>query len=302
MRLMRCERTRDARTRVAPGTLLSALVVALAAALLAPSAPQAAERAPHPQVVGHDQDPDRAVVGGAPVRAESHPWVVALSSRARFGGARSGQFCGGAVVGPRTAVTAAHCLSSEVLGVEPDQVSDLRVITGRGDLSGTTGKEVPVESVRINPDYDSGTNRGDVAVLRLGASLPQKSVIPMAAKEDAAYKAGTSASVFGWGDTTGSGSYATTLRAARVNMMDDATCARAYPGNSQGTFDAATMVCAGVESGGHDACQGDSGGPLIARGKLVGLVSWGVGCGERGRPGVYTRVSAVASVVRAHGG
>ena len=60
------------------------------------------------------------------------------------------------------------------------------------------------------------------------------------------------------------------------------------------------MVCAGVEQGGRDACQGDSGGPLVANGRLVGLVSWGAGCGEEGRPGVYTRVSAMAGLVREH--
>ncbi|MDJ1130869.1 serine protease [Streptomyces iconiensis] len=276
------------------------MVAALIAALLGPLAPQAAALAPQAQA--HDQDPDRAVIGGYPVRAASHPWVVALSSRDRFGSSRSGQFCGGALVGPRTAVTAAHCLSRNVLGVEPSQVRDLRVITGRGDLSGTSGKEIPVASVRVNPEYDSGTNKGDIAVLRLSSAVPQKSVIRMAEKNDPAYRAGTPADVFGWGDTTGSGSYATTLRAARVKVMEDAVCARAYPGSDKGTFDAATMLCAGVESGGRDACQGDSGGPLIASGKLVGLVSWGVGCGERGRPGVYTRVSAVAHVVRAQGG
>ena len=288
--MKRCERTLGARMHVL------ALLGVLLAALLAPqaSAAQADDR-------GVDQGSDRAVIGGNAVSAADHPWVVALSSRALFGGTRSGQFCGGAVVGPRTAITAAHCMSREVLGVDRRTVQDLRIISGRGDLRGKGGKEVEVASVWVNPSYDDRTNKGDVAVLRLKTALPKSAVIPMADKGDTAYRPGTTASVYGWGDTSGSGRYATSLRAAPVDMVKDGECAKAYPGSSEGKFDAASMVCAGVPQGGRDACQGDSGGPLLARGKLVGLVSWGVGCGERGRPGVYTRVSAVADMVRQHG-
>lgn len=245
---------------------------------------------------------DRVVVGGHPVDAVEHPWVVALASRDRFGDSRSGQFCGGALVGARTVITAAHCLSREVLGVDHGKVDDLAVISGRNDLGTSAGREVKVREKWINPGYDTETNAGDIAVLTLAKPMPADSAIPMAGSGDKGYKAGAPAEVYGWGDTSGSGDYEPRLRVADVEMLKDSACARAYPRGSEGAFDEKSMVCAGVAEGGRDACQGDSGGPLVAYGKVVGLVSWGAGCGEEGRPGVYTRISAMAGLIRKHSG
>jgi secreted trypsin-like serine protease len=236
---------------------------------------------------------DGVVVGGYPARVADSPWVVALTSRDRFGGTRAGQFCGGVVVAPTKVLTAAHCLSRTVLGQEVSEIRDLRVLSGRSELVGAGGQEIAVSGTQVAPKYDPTTNNVDVAMLTLAKALPASQVIGLARPGDAAYQPGASATVYGWGDTKGDGSYASTLHAAQVTILSDQTCGQAYPGGLSGRYVASTMLCAGDARGGRDACQGDSGGPLVAGEKLIGLVSWGSGCGQASSPGVYTRISAV---------
>jgi len=69
------------------------------------------------------------------------------------------------------------------------------------------------------------------------------------------------------------------------------------------------MMCAGKPgTGGVDSCQGDSGGPLTwfdsqsGTWKLVGVVSWGVGCGGPNHSGVYAEVETVLNWVKENSG
>ncbi|KAL7981333.1 hypothetical protein Chor_002229 [Crotalus horridus] len=81
------------------------------------------------------------------------------------------------------------------------------------------------------------------------------------------------------------------LKEGHVRLYPDSLCTSARLAKRTVTKN---MLCAGDTRHLHDACQGDSGGPLVClhegRMKLIGIISWGVGCAAKNTPGVYTRV------------
>jgi hypothetical protein len=101
---------------------------------------------------------------------------------------------------------------------------------------------------------------------------------------------GTHVLTIGWGATKEGGNISDELRFVRLTMRLHNPCDRLY-----GKLDDASQLCIGSSRAGEDSCQGDSGGPVISGdadgARLVGIVSFGRGCGRKSIPGVYTRVS-----------
>uniref|UniRef100_A0A8C4Y504 Peptidase S1 domain-containing protein n=1 Tax=Gopherus evgoodei TaxID=1825980 RepID=A0A8C4Y504_9SAUR len=84
------------------------------------------------------------------------------------------------------------------------------------------------------------------------------------------------------------------LQKLEVPIIAQATCDALYRRGKRQNIQE-DMLCAGYTEGGKDACQGDSGGPLVCKmGQSwvqAGVVSWGEGCAQKNRPGVYVRVT-----------
>lgn len=95
----------------------------------------------------------------------------------------------------------------------------------------------------------------------------------------------------GWGDTKGTRGDGY-LKETGFPVIENKICNR--PEFLNGRVNNHEL-CAGNIHGGTDTCQGDSGGPLVCldQGKFVqhGVTSWGLGCAQPMKPGVYVRVS-----------
>ncbi|SFD76715.1 Trypsin [Actinopolyspora alba] len=221
------------------------------------------------------------IVGGKPADIDQYPWVVYLID------SRGEQFCGGALVASNKVVTAAHCVIDR-------RSPGVRVVAGRADKNSQRGRVVGVTDFWVHPEYSAPYRGADVAVLTLREST-SRSVVKLATPSDELYGDNTEAIVLGWGARSEGGQKSEVLRRATVPVVGDAECAEIYDRQ----FVPNAMVCAGYPDGGVDACQGDSGGPLVVGNRIIGIVSWGVGCARPGKPGVYTEVAAYADRIRA---
>ncbi|XP_059472130.1 transmembrane protease serine 6 isoform X3 [Neocloeon triangulifer] len=230
----------------------------------------------------------RRIVGGDEAGFGSFPWQAYI----RIGSSR----CGGSLVNRYHVVTAGHCVARATSRQVQVTLGDYIINSQVEPLPAFT---YGVREIKVHPyfKFTPQADRFDVAVLKLDRAvhyMPHIAPICLPEKnEDFLGQFGWAA---GWGALqAGSRLRPKTLQAVDVPVIDNRLCERWHKANGINVVIYDEMMCAGYRGGGKDSCQGDSGGPLMMeksnRWYLIGIVSAGYSCAQRGQPGIYHRVA-----------
>ncbi|UYV78003.1 PRSS41 [Cordylochernes scorpioides] len=224
------------------------------------------------------------IVGGINAEFGLQPWHVAVIKRSLLSQKIS---CGGALIHEKWAVTAAHC-------VYRSPASSLKVRVGeyniRDNSESFPHEEYAVRRKVVNEDYQPATYRNDIALLELSHPVTfRRHIVPVCLPDRWDNFTGRMATVSGWGRTAyGKKLIPDILQQVDVQVIEAEECQQ-------------WLVNAGRKEVVYPN-MGDSGGPLVINDngsfKLVGLVSWGVGCARPKLPGIYTKISDFVDWIR----
>ncbi|KAM3916894.1 transmembrane protease serine 9-like [Leptodactylus fuscus] len=241
------------------------------------------------------------IVGGTDASDGEWPWQVSLLYRGTH-------ICGGTLISRQWVMSAAHCFTFY------DNPPDFNVYLGRYMLSVPDNHTVisSVSDIIVHPWYSYSGSKGDIALVKLSSPVTYTNYIMPICLPSASviFPCGLECWVTGWG-TINSGvnlPYPKTLQEVMTPIIDRTTCDQLYHlGSYTSSIDSIIlddMICSGYINGGKDSCQGDSGGPLVCEVQGVwyqaGIVSWGAGCAQVYRPGVYTLVPAYTSWIQSY--
>ncbi|XP_033230809.1 trypsin 3A1-like isoform X2 [Belonocnema kinseyi] len=219
---------------------------------------------------------DDRIIGGLYADIREFPYLVALII---FGKAA----CGGSIISEDWVLSAAHCLENRLIK---------KCLTIRsGSSTWPTGGTIHEATETIlHEGYSANQHsvHNDIGLIKVNPKFQFNEYICQAIpliNAGEKTEPGTLARTGGWGRTQHD-IYPEHLFKVYVPILSRKECDSYFPSPLP-----MGQICAGFKEGSFDSCDGDSGGPLSVGNLLVGIVSWGNGCGKPYAPGVYAEVA-----------
>jgi hypothetical protein len=229
------------------------------------------------------------IVGGEQAEKFDYPYFVQM------------QGCGGALVAPDVVLFAAHCTN-----YFKNRQFSIGAYEDKTDDAGAEGRFCDEWIADPNYDPDESPPNYDFALCKLDKPIYiDQSKVRLELNQQANVPSNTEdLLVMGFGRLKEGGETPDFLQEVEVEYVTNNVCNQRESYNGQITNQ---MLCAGFRDGGLDACQGDSGGPIVRRKEMpdgtfvdthVGVVSWGSGCAQARKYGVYSRTSSRYAWIR----
>ncbi|EDW01154.1 GH21276 [Drosophila grimshawi] len=244
------------------------------------------------------------IVGGSKAKGREFPFMALIGNK-EPGRSEINWDCGGTLIHPKYVLTAAHCLeTSETKSERLDPKFDspkFVVRLGELDYSSNTDDAMPqdfrVVNYVIHPFYDGDDDQStfdnDIAIIELDRNATLNEYVAPACLPHSSGNENMQLTAAGWGFTSEAGQKSSHLLKVTIERFDDDLCEERL----ELEIKRSSQFCAGSSNSDGDTCNGDSGGPIFVQNPrynclkvIIGITSYGLICGQKGLPSVYTKV------------